>query len=240
MVPLMAAAFTFLAAAVILPYFAGALQFNRIYHDSLLVVAPCLVFGVTFFVSKIGRIASLKGVSHHDAIRPHPRRVSIKGVVLATILITYFLFTSGWVWAVTYDRPTSRIFDAQRMKDANDPNLVAQYYNDFITDSDIAAALWLRQYRSVVTEVCSDETVRYSVLTSYGGFARTGSNVVRTLPGECNFDGSYVYLSGYNNVGMFAYSGREGPNLGQFSISKIWPKLVEKNRVFSDGAAIYS
>ena len=243
MLPVMAAAFIFLGAAVIVPFFAAGIQFNRVYHIALLFISPCLVLGMEQFDSLAVRVMSFVRRPHREVslTSSSSKRVSLKYLALVVILISYFLFTSGWVWAVTSDRPTSLILDLQRMKDSNDPNLVVQYYNDFVPDSDIAAARWLTQYRSVAIMVCSDEPARYGVLTSYGGFARNGNtSKVRTLPGECNFGASYVYLSGFNNEQLVAYSNREGPAGGsQFPISQIWPKVIVKNRVFSDGAAIY-
>lgn len=237
MLPLFAATFVLLASAVILPYFAGAIEFTRIFHLALLLISPCFVFGINVFESVVGRMKSLVYAT------PRPRlhtRISVKYVVVAAILLSYFLFNSGWVWAVTLDRPTSLILDSQRMQKSEIPNVVAQYYNSFVFDPDVAAARWLRQYRVTNMSICSDETVRFGVLTSYGRFPRTGSGAITTLPGSCEFSQSYIYFSDYNNVRMFGYSEREGPGLTLFYLSTLWFKLGVKDRVYSSGAAIYA
>jgi uncharacterized membrane protein len=240
MLPLMAAAFVFLAAAIILPFFAFTLQFSRVYHITLLLVAPCFVYGIAQLDYMITGLRSLMHKLTHSRPRFVKKRVSMKHVIAATLLLSYFLFTSGWVWATTLDVPTSIILDSQRMKNSSDPNLLQHYYTSFTTDTDVSGAQWLRLYRATDKPVCSDQAVRYGVLTSYGGFPRSGNNSVYLIPRQCHFSKSYVYLSEYNNVWMVGYSEQEGASRGRFSMSDMWFELNLKNRVFSDGAAIYA
>ncbi|MGD0423878.1 MAG: DUF2206 domain-containing protein [Candidatus Bathyarchaeia archaeon] len=243
MFPLMAAALVFIAAAVILPFFAGALEFSRVYHIALIFISPCFVFGVGVFDSAVNRLITIvrgKGSSQARQHLPatHVRHISVKWVIVVIILFSYFLLTSGWVWAVTMDQPSSLVLDGPRMQNSNNQLLAAQYYQSYTQTPDVAAARWLRVYR-MIGPVCSDEFVRYGALTSYGDFPRTGAGLVDTLPYGCKIPVSYVYLSEYNNVAMIGHASRRPPTFDQFSIADLSSKLMPKNRLYSDGAAIY-
>jgi uncharacterized membrane protein len=245
LLPLMAAALVFLGSAVTVPFLAGTLQITRIYHISLLFISPCFVYGIQQLDSTFRRIfSSMRRTLSFSWRFPMtlPGRVSVKAVIAAAILFSYFLFTSGWVWAVTLDRlPTSLILDSERMRNSSNPVIVSEYNQVFIQSQDIAAASWLTQYRSTSLAVCSDYFVSYGVLTSYGAFPRTGPGSVNILPDQCQYSESYVYLSYYNNVERIGYASNP-PNIKQFSISDIWarPHADMESRVFSDGAAIYT
>jgi uncharacterized membrane protein len=242
MLPLMMMAFVFLVAAVALPFFASALQLTRIYHIALLFIAPCFVYGVEQIDSASRRIASF--VKRFLCFRVRlpgslPTGVKVKWVLAATILFSYFLFTSGWVWTISLDRPESVILDSGRMRGSGDPYLVAWYYDDLTALPDIMAAQWVRQGLATDRALCADVIAKFNVLTSYGGFPREGPNSVKTIRQACVLAKSYVYLSEYNSVGGFLYDERRSGFLDRFPISDIWSKLIVKNRVFSDGAAVY-
>jgi uncharacterized membrane protein len=122
------------------------------------------------------------------------------------------------------------------MKNSNDPNVVAQYYQDFTATPDIAAVNWLNNYRAAGRSICADEFARLNVFTSYGGFPSNGQ-AINVIPQACKFSASYIYLSEHNNVQGVIYSAFNPPVAG--TTSSISPKLTVKNRIYSDGAAIY-
>ena len=238
MFPLVTMAFVFIGAAVVLPFFWSTLQFTRIYHIALLFASPCLVYGMHLIDLTATRVWSYVRGTAHLPTYSH-RRVSFKSILMAGILFSYFIFNSGWVWAVTLDRPTSHILEPERFRYSGDPTLTADYYHDFTTPSDIVAAQWLSYYHVNGHPVCADQIQRYHVLNSYGGFPRQdGADASHTFPYECDIPKSYVFLSEYNNLFAVVETGENPPDFGRLPISVIGPKLALKDRIFSDGGAL--
>jgi uncharacterized membrane protein len=226
MLPLMAVAFALLGSAVILPYFAGALNLSRFYHIALLFISPCFAYGTKQLYASLRRACTW--ISRDTArIR---LLFSTRWVLAATILFLYFLFTSGWVWAVAMDRPTSTLFDGQRMLSSSDPQLWQAYFERYTTSSDVYAVRWMNLYLSKSSALCADYISRYHVLTSYG--ERPPGTTVSLL--GCDLEQSYVYLNALNTLYGIGtvYAGS-----ASYSISAISTKLYTENRIYSNGAA---
>lgn len=232
MFPLMTVGVAMLGCAIVLPFFGAALTISRIYQIALLFIAPCFPYGVELLYSAVWRIFSMArhgGV--HVGIPSSQSRV-----MAASILIIYFLFSSGWVWAVTMDQPTSRIFDGERMENYPNPSVKIRYFDEFVVAQDLAAALWVRSYRMGDRLVCADYISKYHVLNSYGGIPRSGVQFTE-LPLVCRFSDSYFYLSVLNMRFGIGATGLRGPLNTTWSISEIYPYLVTKNRIYSNGGA---
>jgi uncharacterized membrane protein len=229
MLPLMTIGLVFLGCAVILPFFAAQLELTRIYHITLLFVSPCFVYGA----DQLGRVVDFV-FSLRKGIKVRFRK---KQVLAAVILVSYFLFVSGWAWAATMDRPDSLILDVERIRDSPDVTLSRQYFLFYTVLPDIAGARWLNDYRDTTSPICADFTARYHVLNSYGEIPRDGLNSAKQLTG-CTFKSSYVFLSEFNTQYGIAYTTANGPDYGSFSLSKISARLSVKNTVFSDGGAV--
>lgn len=236
MLPLMTVALVFLGSAVILPFF-GGIPFPRIYHISLLLTSVCFVLGAELLESWC-RIAYVL-LSHIVAVVRLPfssrGKMTSKGLVAATILLSYFLFTSGWVWAVSLDRPTSFILDSRRMSESPDNETKAGYYSEFDVPTDVNGALWLRSYVRN-GHLCSDYVSQYHVLTAYG--ERTGKLQSTLLSGECDSRRSLIFLSELNVVYAIG-TGRTEP-YGGMSLYHISIDLIaqESNRLYSNGGVV--
>ena len=94
MLPVTAVGVAMLAMSVLLPFFAAGLNLSRVFHIALILFAPCLIYGA----QKIHSVSSLV-LRHSKLIRFES--LPGKRVVVAALLVSYFLFVSGWVWAVT-------------------------------------------------------------------------------------------------------------------------------------------
>lgn len=220
---LMVPSMGFLIASVVFPYLATALQLSRIYHIALLLISPCFYFGAVKLADGLRRLCTL-------AAR-HPIRIQIGRDLAATILFLYLLLTSGWVWAITLDLPTSQILDHERIANSSNVYTRVTYYWYYTLSEDVAAALWLRSHTTAGRLICADFISRYHVLNSYGGYQRIGP----TLPSGCDLASQYVYLGVGNSI---------------LGVGTTWPAhvywlndtmrtLPAENRVYSDGAAIY-
>jgi uncharacterized membrane protein len=232
--PFMAAAFVFLFAAVVFPFFQAGFTLGRIYHTALLFVAPCYVLGAAKLDSVLSTLVSFaKAHLHH--ISSVLARFTCKDISAAAILVLYFLFTSGWLYAVSMDKPTSLIIDSERIATSPVPSLAARYYDYYVVDQDIDAALWLRSNAASNSLICSDHTSRYNVLNSYGGFPRTDP----TFQYGCPFSSAYVYLSTFNNrFGNLTVVPTAGSNQELVPISEISPSLKSENIIYANGGAV--
>jgi len=223
MSPLMILGFVTVLCAVVLPNFASAFNLSRFYHIGLLFIAPCFVYGAEAVESGLHRMRSF--VRYPKNIRMH----SSRQLVAAIVLFSYFLFTSGWVWAATMDRPTSYVMDAPRYLTYPDPSLRVEYYGELTAPRDIAGAQWIRLHLASPHSVCADYVSTYHVLNSYGELPRSNP----LLPFGCDFRSSLVFLSELNTrYQTFANYGTPS------SISEVTMRLTAENMLYSNGGTI--
>jgi uncharacterized membrane protein len=224
--PPMLAALGLLIASVVLPNFASALNLSRIYQISLIFLSPCFYLGATEIgeiVHKLGMFFTGKG-----------NKIKIGNSLVAAIIIMYFLFTSGFVWAITLDIPTSVVLDAGRMSSSSVPLFQSYYYNWYNVPEDVAAALWMESRANPAYLTCADFTSHGHVLTSYtnGSYANGPSLSVQGGPGACQPATQYVFLSYFNSNSGFGWTGT-----APFQINL--QGLMVENRIYSDGATVY-
>jgi uncharacterized membrane protein len=226
--PLIAATFMFMSAAVVLPFFAEGLVLVRIYHIALLFMAPCFAYGVAKLDSGVSVLTSF-AKTHIRSIHPIGVNVSRKWSIAATILVLYFLFTSGWLYAVTNNQPTSLILDWKRMATSSDASLSARYYDYYVGSQDIDAALWLKSHAASGRPACADFTARYNVLNSYGEFSRHDP----TFQYGCHYSSSYIYLSAFDTRFQILTVDSGNP----IPISEISARLATKDTIYANGGA---
>jgi len=129
------------------------------------------------------------------------------------------------------DRPTSPIFDANRMITyGDDVGLKVAYYQLYTMPQDIAGARWLRSYIRSSDVLCAGDASRLHVLLSYG--ERPTSTI---LLSQCDFRGSYVYFGVMNT--RFEIGAENG---NAYDISSYLSIMSARNRLyFIGGTMIY-
>jgi len=227
--PFVCGGMTLIVSAVVVPNFTAGFNLSRFYHLAILFIAPCIIYGVTFLTSVLNRFWT---VIHHRPIRV--RKDSLSRLMLISILILYFLFTSGWVWAATMDVPTSLVLDQDRIRNSSDPHVRGIYFTNYITPQEIGAASWLRSY-ALGGIVCADRNSVYHVLNSYGGLPRTEP----ILPYGCDLSIQLIYLNAMNDRYRFIAT-KDDQSWVPIS-SQLEAIIQSQNRIFSDGgSAVYS
>jgi uncharacterized membrane protein len=128
-----------LSLAIILPNFASDFQTDKLYEIALLFLSPLFIIGgMTFFKNAL-RLFSLK----------KEKREAYGLILIATVLIPFFLFQTGFVYEVARDPvPSSIALSGYRMDDLT--LLSSNLYNE----NDFFGATWLSQYTSM-----SDRTI---------------------------------------------------------------------------------
>lgn len=88
-----------LVAFIVLPYLSGMMSTDRIYHATLIFLAPfCITGGIVVFNLMTRWLKILK-------VRFRPRDCSL--TMLSIFLAIYFIFSSGFAYYIANDKPTS-------------------------------------------------------------------------------------------------------------------------------------
>lgn len=222
----MIACIVFILAGVALPYLSVSLNLSRMYQISLVFISPLFYFGAMKITSGLNWLRNFLTTSHEH--------VRIGASLPVAILFCYLLFTSGWVWAITLDTPTSMVLDPGRMANSSNPNLRFQYYGYYTLSQDIAAVQWIGSHGAAGHSFCADSNSVGAVLTSYGGYERNES-----LIPYCDFTHHYVFLSVVNSVSGIAETWDKYGGSSLFSLNNTLVRLQSQDRVYSDGASIY-
>lgn len=204
-----------LLMCIILPYVASSLEMSRIYHISLIFLAPFFLLGGK---TLIGWIPKLK-------------RFALP--LISILLIIFFLFQSGFVYEITGDTPKWAALSKYRI----DPQTDMALYSEYMHKQDVFSIEWLSKYKEVNPKIYSDRFSHYHVLISYGmlnakyqhDWSYLLSNTTRNV--ESN---AYIYQGNLNVV----YGIAEGPKPGLlWNITEISPFLDNCNKIYSNGGS---
>ncbi|MGB2726937.1 MAG: DUF2206 domain-containing protein [Halobacteriota archaeon] len=206
---------------IALPYFASSLNTSRLYHITLIFLAPfCVIGGITVF-RMLNRVVRASWTD---------RRVRSSLKVLSVFLVIFLLFNSGWVYEVAKDHPGSIALSQESIKEYGDAEGKNAFYAAYYLDGDIAGVKWISKNRDNKSKVYADYTCKRLLLTSYGmmpeEYKLTNTSKVS--------EGSYIFL-GYPNV---RYGLMYGPLSGEYwNITDILPLLDGGSEIYNNGDA---
>lgn len=215
----------FLFMCIILPYLAGFLNMNRIYHITLLFLSPfCIIGGETAF----------RGIARLFRSGSSNKPVYTRVLVLM-VLIPYFLFSTGFIYEVTNDYPGSVALSTEKLKKSEDAVIKNALYSARVPEQSVFGARWLKgkRYGGVVY---ADQRGR--VLTHSSGMVPPGqvytlTNTTKTMKE------SYIYL-GYPNIVDGTVVGgldRKTMRLNFWNATELSPLLDNENRIYSNGGS---
>ncbi|HKM78933.1 MAG TPA: DUF2206 domain-containing protein [Candidatus Bathyarchaeia archaeon] len=228
MLPLMMVGMFLAGAIVALPFFAEALNVTRTFHIALIFIAPCLVYGISTLSKMYPRFRSL---FHHKSTGDYSKAGRNRWIWPAGLLLLYFLFSSGLVFAVAMDTPTSPIVDLQRMMNSSNQNVVLYFNSYYRNPQDVAGARWLSNWRGN-SFVCADFIAGNEVLLSYGEISASQQYQISTLPPSTS---CFIFSSVMNSrYGIWSSSGSGSLTFPISSLSNI----TTVNRVYSNGGSV--
>ena len=221
------AAFSYVAfmicfAGIAIPFFASSLNTSRLYHITLIFLAPfCVIGGMTFF----------RMVNHVVKKSWTDRIVRSSLRVLSVFFAIFLLFNSGWVYEVAKDDdPKSISLSQESIKEYGDDECKNTFYAAYYLGEDITSVEWISKNRDNESKIYADYTRRLLVFTSYG-MMPDEHKLINTTKIR---DKSYIYL-GYPNV---RYGLMFGPDKGGYwNITDISPLLDESHRIYNNGGA---
>ena len=221
--------FAICLGGIALPHFASALAADRLYHITLIFLAPfCVIGGITVFrvLSKIVK------TSWTD------QRVRSSLKVLSMFLVIFLLFNTGFVYEVTKDHPGSVALSQEWIKESGDAKTKIGLYGGFVTEQTVFGTQWLsKTINRENIKIYSDKTLRRRIV-GYGSIPEesirpTLSNTTKIRSGE------YVYL-GYLNVVEGLFRSWESKHLERtvyYNSSDISPLLEEMYKIYSNGGS---
>jgi uncharacterized membrane protein len=158
--------------AVVLPYFASALNTSRVFQISLIFLAPFCVLGGLIIIQGMSKIMKISG-------KDQKIKNSLK--ILSLFFGVFLLFNSAWIYEVAKDKPSVLL------------NNTVDF--PIVNEREVAGAKWLTKMREDSLIFADD--YREPFLTRY-----QSSQKIMNLPwdGDTIPDKSYVFLGNFNIV----------------------------------------
>ena len=178
-----------LFAAVSVPFFASALNMERVYHITLIFLAPfCVIGGITVF-RVLSRVLKVSWTDKYV-------RNSLK--VLSVYFVIFLLYSTGFVWEVAEGYSGSISIGQEGIKKYGDTKEKAGFYCIYILEQDVFSARWLSKNTNKQNLwIYCDSDAKNHVLCSYGLMGRHG-NILS--PDTTILYDAYIYLRRLNVV----------------------------------------
>jgi len=230
----------FLVMSILVPYVASSLNVSRIYHISIIVLAPFAVIGFIFSLKLLNRITK----------RTWNKENFNRSLKLVFLFFSIFLLlNTGFVYEITQIHPNSISLSQNTINKQGDIHDKGQLYNQINTfRQDSLGAQWLAQYiykESNGTLIYSDQ-ISKQPLKEYVSSTREGIPIPDySYPINATKTGDYVFL-GYPNLhyGVAAITplselGKPQMNKLEFldDYHKVYPFLTKVNKIYSNGGS---
>lgn len=233
-----------LIICVALPYFAGFLNMDRIYHVTLFFLSPLCILGGQSLFRWLFTLPKAAWIKMRSMIGRWKLTIPTRGysvshtytnLVVLLVLIPYFLFSSGFIYEVAQDKgPTSISLSQAGFERSNIDKVVVSFHSEYVFTSDVVSARWLSNFRTEEGTIYSDDPSKWYILPNYA----------LIFPSEVIYPetevegGSYIYLSNLNVVKslMHVPVKNEPPSSKQaynYATSYISPLLTAK--IYSNG-----
>jgi uncharacterized membrane protein len=213
-----------LLMCIIIPIFSALLQMDRMYHVSLLFLSPLFVTGGRTFFENLFKILRLKN---------EKRKKTCSLILVIAILVTFFLFQTGFVYEIAKDPvPSSISLSKYRM------SAYTQIMSGLVNENDFFGANWLSNYGDINhTQIYSDVKSKSKALTI--SMVDVTDSVIVLSNKTIFVAPSYIYLNGYNTMSGILLYDVMYPNNIQYRIDQIYifnRTTVLNNKLYSNGA----
>ena len=213
-----------LFASISLPFFASSLNMTRVYHITLIFLAPfCVIGGITVF-RMIGRTVKVSWTNKSV-------RSSLK--VLSVYFVIFLLYSSGFVFHVTEGQSGSISIGQESIKQYGDAKMKVGFYNCYIPEQNVFGARWLSSNRDTTSKVYADYSSCCHVLQSYGGIVERKYQMTNTT--KIDIQG-YIYL-GYMNSVDGIMSQRLPSGIVAYNTTEVYPILEKRDIIYANGGS---
>ena len=190
-----------LFACILVPHFSSALNTSRLYHISLIFLAPfCVIGGVTVFgtLSKAFKFVSHKLSKIQSTLRNN-NYINLQTPIkfLSVFFVIFLLFNSGFIYQIAEENPTGRL-DTDRMKRSNE--ITSLDLSGYTYECDAFSAKWTSTNIKSKDKIYADRIANEMVLISYGMQPRSYWHAHDLTNKSRYLSGSYIYLRHTNAV----------------------------------------
>ena len=201
--------FIIVAAGIVVPFFASALNSDRLYTITLIILAPFFVIGFLKFFeilnSKVNVILKKKKLIDFNKFLP----------LVSVFLVIFFLFSSAFIY---------QIFDAQKQGSFS-INSNTEFYN--LKDSEISSINWMKNKSNPNLSI-------YTSLYDEGAiFSITNKNNIQISRYNLgNAQMNYIFLGRFNVKNNQIYVRETSNDLGYIPISNLEDNM---SKIYDDG-----
>jgi uncharacterized membrane protein len=197
---------------------------DRMYHTVLLFLSPLFVLGGETFCEVLLKILSSE---------KEKKKEFYSSVLILTLLVSFFLFQTGFVYEVARDPvPSSISLGKHRM----DPFTYTM--SGLIYENDFLGAMWLSEHGNLkYTQVYSDVKSKTQVLTDSLIDVNNSVNVLSNSTVLAN--PSYIYLGRFNTMTRILLYDTMHRIKIQYNITEIYVfnnATIFNNKLYSNGA----
>jgi uncharacterized membrane protein len=215
---------------ILLPYFSSPLRITRLYHITLIVLAPfCVIGGETIFRMVLKVLKAFKSISQ--------RYATITKTFVSVLLILFMLFNTGFIYEVTKDGPNSLSL-SQEWANKQDAETKVVFYTNYIRELDVVGQKWLLENRGNSSGIDMDLKSQFSQFSIEYSMAKEKTGMLSNHS-KVSQD-AYIYL-GYINVVDGVITGRREEKTGFhwdiYNASEIYPVIGGRNKVYSNGGS---
>ena len=217
--------FALAAAAIVVPYLSGALNTERLYHITLIFLAPFCVIGAIVMY----RLLSKK--------RGEPWFV-LK--FMSLLLAVFLVFNTGFVYEMAQNNENSISLSQNSIIEHGNAEEKVVFYANYSPDQDVLSAEWISKYTSGDSEIYATFTNAGGAypLQSYGMISQ--ERMYPLTPSTQDMQKlSYVYLQTVNvvdHLGMVVQQQGNEP-LQSFNMEEISPLLSKADKIYSNGSS---
>lgn len=211
-------------ACIIVPHLSGALNTTRIYHITLIFLAPFCVMGGGVVLGGISR-------PFNQIFQKFPRIQYFQKTnsFIYIYLLIFFLFNTGIVYEIAGDVPQGPIGMPNNMKN-NEINTIDFGY---VYEYDASSAIWSSQRITNKNKIYADYIANEMVLISYG-MQPFGYGHGNDLPNMNFWDiGSYIYLRYTNIIKGIIVSNAQVT----WNTTDVLPPYDRTNIIFTNGGS---
>ena len=212
------AAMLVLVFSLVIPDLAVAFNLTRLIAITMIFLAPFFVLGGETLFCSIGKAVSSLNTTRFKQLK-FGRHKNISIVLVSLVLVTSFLFSTGFIEHVTGVYPQSWALDKDQKRTSRDIGIRMSYYNEIPVEQDVVNTIWLSKH---VNDNGSLYGAGSGIWYSYGMLSPDRYSPLYAFTDAQK--GSYAYVS-------YVWS------LGLLNTSSISPSLALSNKIYSNGAS---
>jgi uncharacterized membrane protein len=230
--------YALLAVSMVVPLFSQSLSVQRIFHNSIIVLAPFTILGIEDTLKVLSRVSNLI----KQTVLPAVTQISV-----SLLLALFFLFNIGFVFELVQDPWVDSLPLNLGHVTRDNRDIVIQskiaLRNICPTEQEISSAIWLKNYKENELPVYATHfDIRVPSLEAYGLIPVQKTESILLSNPNSGIGHGYIYL-GYVNV-LYGYGGTSAELLkGNTYKTQIWdikeldPALGSSLKIYDNTAS---